>query len=450
MAAGRRTFYDVLGVARDASSVDIASAFRDKLAAMKATPDVLPEAMDALREAYQTLTNPSRRDEYDRSLPPANVREARARTSVAASEEPSGSRARILMIAVALVALAIVFWGWKRQHRAPAQGSAPIVVSRTEVASTVLPESTRVAAPVRGSRNAEQIFAEISPSIVRVHAEDEGGRPIKQGSGVVTGTGRVITNCHVASGASRLTVSAGRNTYPASVRVADEPFDLCSLDVLGLDAPAVAIGSVDSVRTGQRVFAIGAPLGLELTISEGIVSSLREVPQGKVIQTTAPVSPGSSGGGLFDAEGRLVGIVTFQTRSGQNLNFAVPADWIARMASRSAPSEVADLPDAPPAASSASPEREREATVAEMVAGPWHCFGSISGRNADYDYSADGVLRITQSDGKVAAGRYLVSGRRIVYQGADGGFTLEIESISADRMVQVVGGGERLACERRS
>jgi S1-C subfamily serine protease len=124
--------------------------------------------------------------------------------------------------------------------------------------------------------------------------------------------------------------------------VADEQFDLCSLDVSGFDAPAVAIGSIEMVQTGERVFAIGAPLGLDLTISEGIVSSLRDMPQGRVIQTSAPVSPGSSGGGLFDAQARLVGIVTFQTRSGQNLNFAVPADWIAQMSNRSAPSGAAD------------------------------------------------------------------------------------------------------------
>ena len=84
------------------------------------------------------------------------------------------------------------------------------------------------------------------------------------------------------------------------------------------------------------MFAIGSPQGLELTISDGIVSGMRDLPQGRVIQTTAPISPGSSGGPLFDAYGRLVGIMTFQHRSGQNLNFAVPADWIADMRSRSA------------------------------------------------------------------------------------------------------------------
>jgi serine protease Do len=105
---------------------------------------------------------------------------------------------------------------------------------------------------------------------------------------------------------------------------------------MGLTAPAVTIGTAETLKTGQKVYAIGSPQGLELTISDGIVSGMRSLPQGRVIQTTAPISPGSSGGPLFDAYGRLVGIMTFQHRLGQNLNFAVPADWIADIRSRSA------------------------------------------------------------------------------------------------------------------
>ena len=90
-----------------------------------------------------------------------------------------------------------------------------------------------------------------------------------------------------------------------------------------------------SCRDNERLEFLGDAV-LELTISDGIVSGMRNLPQGRVIQTTAPISPGSSGGPLFDAYGRLVGIMTFQHRSGQNLNFAVPADWIADMRSRSA------------------------------------------------------------------------------------------------------------------
>ena len=133
---------------------------------------------------------------------------------------------------------------------------------------------------------------------------------------------------------TKLAIKINDSVMPATIQLADEVLDLCRLNVAGLGASAVAVGSVTSLRTGQRVYAIGAPAGLELTISEGIVSALRKVDDGTVIQTTAPISPGSSGGGLFDMSGRLVGIMTFQHRYGQNLNFALPADWIGQMRAR--------------------------------------------------------------------------------------------------------------------
>ena len=185
-------------------------------------------------------------------------------------------------------------------------------------------------------RNAEELFAELAPSIARILVADANGNPVASGSGVVIDRATVITNCHVTSRGPRINVLVGKESYAATIDVADEEFDLCRLGVAGLSAPAVTIGSVSALRTGQTVYALGAPLGLNLTLSNGIVSSLREVPGGTVIQTTAPVSPGSSGGGLFDSGGQLVGINTFQNRFGQNLNFAVPADWISEMRPRTA------------------------------------------------------------------------------------------------------------------
>jgi S1-C subfamily serine protease len=113
----------------------------------------------------------------------------------------------------------------------------------------------------------------------------------------------------------------------------------------------VTIGTSET-RVGQRVYAIGSPQGLELTLSEGLVSALRQTTNGSIIQTTAPISPGSSGGGLFNANGQLVGIVTFQSRTGQNLNFALPAHWISEMKPRDATGEVS----APVARSANSPQ----------------------------------------------------------------------------------------------
>ncbi len=90
------------------------------------------------------------------------------------------------------------------------------------------------------------------------------------------------------------------------------------------------------MKVGERAYAVGAPEGLELTLSEGLVSGLREVDDVRVIQTSAPISHGSSGGGLFDSEGRLIGVTTFFLKEGQNLNFALPGEWVLGLGEESA------------------------------------------------------------------------------------------------------------------
>src|SRR5476649_1726632 len=85
------------------------------------------------------------------------------------------------------------------------------------------------------------------------------------------------------------------------------------------------------MRPGARVYAIGAPEGLELSITEGLVSALRNIDGVRVFQSSAPISPGSSGGGLFDDQGNLIGITTFRIGEGQDLNFAVSSDNVRQL-----------------------------------------------------------------------------------------------------------------------
>ena len=108
----------------------------------------------------------------------------------------------------------------------------------------------------------------------------------------------------------------------------DPQHDLVQLRVPGLVASPVPIRPSTSLKTGERVYAVGAPEGFELTLSEGLISSLRPYEGIQLIQTTAPISRGSSGGGLFDAQGRLIGITAFYVKEGQNLNFALPGEWV--------------------------------------------------------------------------------------------------------------------------
>ena len=179
-----------------------------------------------------------------------------------------------------------------------------------------------------------EVFSMASPSVVVVRALDAQGKVIGFGSGVVIAPAQVVTNCHVSDKGARVEVKSGPRALPASLRYADRERDLCQLAVPGLTAPAVKIGSVKQLKIGARVVALGAPRGLELSLSDGIVSALRGAGDASIIQTTAPISPGSSGGGLFDEQGRLIGITTFYLDEGQNLNFALPADWIAALPER--------------------------------------------------------------------------------------------------------------------
>jgi S1-C subfamily serine protease len=186
--------------------------------------------------------------------------------------------------------------------------------------------------PAAAANAPEQIFVQVSPSVVVVDIFDAEGSSIGLGSGTVIGADQVITNCHVAQKGKSLKVRQSGKTFDATLQYADR--DLCQLTVPELQAPPDLLGMAAKLKVGQRVYAVGAPKGLELTMSEGLIFSLRAFEGSQYIQTSAAISPGSSGGGLFDDQGRLVGITTFYVAEGQNLNFALPVDWIGELPKR--------------------------------------------------------------------------------------------------------------------
>lgn len=207
-----------------------------------------------------------------------------------------------------------------------------------------------------------ELFKKVSPSIVVVSSVDAKHNPIASGSGVVvsfsdpsrnralTSNGAldtlIATNCHIIK-REPVEIKQGEDSGLGVVVAKNAASDLCVVAAkiidyrngtmlkgkngygLPLKLPAVEIASAQALQVGDQVYAVGTPKGLELTLSNGIVSGFRSYAGTKVIQTTAPISPGSSGGGLFDAKGRLVGITTMYLDGGQNLNFAVPAELIA-------------------------------------------------------------------------------------------------------------------------
>jgi S1-C subfamily serine protease len=185
-----------------------------------------------------------------------------------------------------------------------------------------------------------EVYALVSPSVWRVVTYDGDGLPLSQGSAVVVGPEALATNCHVLAKAKRVVVRHEQTTFDARLELWDTPRDVCQLRAAGLPAAPVRIAPTASVVVGENVYAIGTPRGLELTMSAGLVSSLRKNNAGQVVlvQTSASISGGSSGGGLFDDSGALVGLTTIGSVTGdaQNLNFAIPADWIVELPDRHA------------------------------------------------------------------------------------------------------------------
>ncbi|MFT3720802.1 tetratricopeptide repeat protein [Pseudorhodoferax sp.] len=204
-------------------------------------------------------------------------------------------------------------------------------------------------APCSHADDAQALFDRLAPSVVTVLAYDEAGAAAGQGSGVALGGGRIVSNCHVVRDAARLEVQAAQQRHAARWTRADSSRDLCVLEAEGFAGPPVRIRPLAGLAVGEPVHAIGNPLGFGLAVSSGLVTRLAEIDGERVILSSAAQSPGSSGGGLFDAQGRLVGISTGVLSAGQQLNIALPADWVAQLASRGiAPPAVPPLPEPEP------------------------------------------------------------------------------------------------------
>lgn len=186
-------------------------------------------------------------------------------------------------------------------------------------------------APVGVSLSPSEVYARISASVFLVTTD------AALGSGVIVGPELLVTNLHVIKGAKTIRVSRDDSGWDATVEKSNIEHDLALIRVPGLQGSAPRRRALSTMRVGERVYALGAPQGLEQTFSEGIVSALRPgTKEFRPLQHTAPMAQGSSGGGLFDDRGRLVGINTLmravvmrgRVDLAGDLNFAVPADWI--------------------------------------------------------------------------------------------------------------------------
>lgn len=167
----------------------------------------------------------------------------------------------------------------------------------------------------------------LGASVMKIEAlRAQGGYSI--GSGVVVGAERVVTNCHVTRDAVRIGVLRGGGRWLATGQLRDVDHDLCLLRVDGLSATAVALADARRLKPGHAVVALGYTGGGELLHSQGQVLALHRLDGSDVIQSSNGFNSGASGGGLFDADRRLVGILTFRLRGGEAHYFAAPSDWV--------------------------------------------------------------------------------------------------------------------------
>ena len=192
--------------------------------------------------------------------------------------------------------------------------------------------------------NAETIFNQNAGSVFRVIVGSLERRDGKlavtaagSGSAVAVSPKHALTNCHVVENKNVVLVVVGGKKSEGVVVHRDTIRDVCVLRISGVELqPVKKARSFEDLKIGEPVYAIGSPAGLENSISEGIISGKRHARGSSWIQTTAAISPGSSGGGLFDKGGNLIGITTFKIagESDEGLNFAVPAQSFFEMAKR--------------------------------------------------------------------------------------------------------------------
>jgi hypothetical protein len=191
-----------------------------------------------------------------------------------------------------------------------------------------MPPALTGAAPSRTG-----LYDRISPSVYVVRASDELGENPKekisftQGGAVAVSNKILLTNCHILSGRTTIRISQDGKSGRASLVFVDPVGDRCFLASEEMEVnPVQGVRRFDELHVGETIYSLGAPVGLEWSLGEGLVSGLHEIAGVHIVQNSAPTWHGSSGGGLFDVRGNLVGITTAVATNVTNLSFSIAAD----------------------------------------------------------------------------------------------------------------------------
>jgi S1-C subfamily serine protease len=194
-----------------------------------------------------------------------------------------------------------------------------------------------VSASIQAQETLPELVRRVKPSVVAITTYEANGEALMTGSGFFLSPGKVVTNLHVVRGATRAeikTLDGKGRIYPVNGTLAvDEEGDLALLSVeMPLDRVRVSELATALPDEGEQIFVIGNPLKLEGSVSDGIVSAVREVPNvGRIIQITAPISHGNSGSPVFNLHGQVLGVVTVKVTNGQNINLAIASARVGQL-----------------------------------------------------------------------------------------------------------------------
>ena len=298
MYGGKETLYDILDLRRNAKDEEILRAYqRVKAERAQGSSTADPRRVALAHEAYEVLSDPQRRADYDASLRDMKF------FGVAKGAAPGVKWAAIAAFAV-IAAVGLYF------------------LMRT------------VSGPPR--TKAQEILDAASFSVGRLQSIDLSGRATTVGLASAIAEGMMVTTCQPIPRGSQLVVRLEERTAGARVSLADAELDICKLQADGVGSTPLKVSDI-AAKVGDKVYAPKIDAAGKVTLAEGSVKQLVATPRGSVIEVTIPIASDASGGALLDAEGRLIGITSTPHAYGAGRHIALPAAWIEAARTRAAP-----------------------------------------------------------------------------------------------------------------
>ena len=325
MAPPKKTLYQILGVPRYATTEAIGLAHEMRMSDLQSRSPPDPSALALAQQAFEILSNPKRRAAYDAQLVTASEKAAAEQQGgspdleIGDAEEPK-KKLPIVPIAIAAVLVIVVLFIALRPSSAPPP-------AQTLSASTVAKP-----APPR-LPSAAEVLAEAATSAGPLMVYSMSGTATPIGMALAIETGTMLTTCHAIPAGGKLVVRVGKEQLPADLTITDEALDLCRLSVAGLAAPPLKLAA-EEAKAGDKIVAVSVDAKGALVTAEGTVKSVRKSTSGELLEISTPIGANTSGAGVFDQYGKLVGIATSPHDQGAGLHIAIPSTAIAQMRSR--------------------------------------------------------------------------------------------------------------------